>query len=57
LREECCNAQSDIKGRISELQTGAEEASSPDFSGAAARERDKFDDAALRNLFAPLLAA
>jgi DNA polymerase III delta prime subunit len=50
-------AISDIKGRISELQTGVEEASSPDFSGAAARERDKFNDAALRNLFAPLLDA
>jgi DNA polymerase III delta prime subunit len=50
-------AISDIKSRISELRTGVEEASSPDFSGAAARERDKFDDAALRNLFATLLAA
>jgi hypothetical protein len=46
-----------IQGRISQIDAGIEEASSPDFSGRLPRDKDKFDDAALRNLFAPLIAA
>ena len=49
-------AVTDIKGRIAEIGETVEEASSPDFSGKLAREFDTFDDAALRNLFAPLVA-
>jgi hypothetical protein len=49
-------AISDIKGRIAEIGETVEEASSPDFSGKLAREFDTFDDAALRNLFARLVA-
>jgi energy-coupling factor transporter ATP-binding protein EcfA2 len=55
--EKLNKAISDIKGRISEIHEGVEEASSPDFSGRLPRDRDKFDDAALRNLFAPLVSA
>jgi hypothetical protein len=48
-------AISEIQGRISEIDQSVEEASPPDFSGRLPREKDKFDDAALRNLFAPLI--
>lgn len=50
-------AVSEIQDRISEIEEGVEEASSPDFSGRLPREKDKFDDAALRNLFAPLVGS
>lgn len=46
-----------IRGRISEIEENVEEASSPGFSGKLPRESDRFDDLALRNLFAPLVAA
>jgi energy-coupling factor transporter ATP-binding protein EcfA2 len=55
--EKLKKAISDIQGRISEIDASVEEASSPDFSGRLPRDRDKFDDAALRNLFAPLVSA
>jgi hypothetical protein len=42
---------------MSEIDEGVEEASSPDFSGKLPRQTDRFDDAALRNLFAPLVAS
>jgi hypothetical protein len=54
--EKLKNAISKIQGRISEIEANVEEASSPDFSGKLPRDRDRFDDAALRNLFAPLVA-
>jgi hypothetical protein len=50
-------AISDIQSRISEIEEGVEEASSPDFSGKLPRAPDRFDDVALRNLFAPLVAS
>jgi len=54
--EKLKNAISAIQGRIAEIDEDVEEASSPDFSGRLRRDRDKFDDAALRNLFMPLVA-
>ena len=48
-------AVSQIQSWISEINERTEEASSPEFSGRLPRESDKFDDVALRNLFAPLL--
>ena len=51
--EKLKTAISAIQSRISEIEEGVEEASSPDFSGKLARALDRFDDAALRNLFAP----
>jgi hypothetical protein len=54
--EKLKNAISAIQGRIAEIDEGVEEASSPDFSGRLRRDRDKFDDAALCNLFMPLVA-
>ncbi len=55
--EKLKTAISEIRSRISEIDEGVEEASSPDFSGKLPRETDRFDDAALRNLFAPLVAS
>lgn len=40
---------------MSEISDEAEPAEPPSFSGASRPEIDKFDDAALANLFAPLL--
>jgi hypothetical protein len=53
--EKLNKAISDIQDRISEIDEDVEEASSPDFSGRLPRDKDRFDDAALRNLFAPLV--
>ncbi|MEQ1718956.1 MAG: hypothetical protein ABL907_23730 [Hyphomicrobium sp.] len=50
------SAVSDVEGRISDIANNVEEAKSPDFTGYLAREPDQFDDAALRNLFAPLVS-
>jgi energy-coupling factor transporter ATP-binding protein EcfA2 len=44
-----------IEGRISEINENSEPAPSPQFSSAVAREGEKFDDSALRDLFAPLV--
>jgi hypothetical protein len=44
-----------IQTRIPELNERMTEASTPEFSGRFAREPDKFDVKALRNLFAPLV--
>jgi hypothetical protein len=44
-----------VNRRIAELSEEAETAEPPSFSGAAKPDIDKFDDAALANLFAPLL--
>jgi DNA polymerase III delta prime subunit len=45
-----------IQGRISEINERTAEAPSPEFSGRSPRESDKFDDIALRNLFASLVS-
>ncbi len=50
-------ALSVIQNRIVELNEQTEEAPSPSFSGRQPREVDRFDDEALRNLFAPLVEA
>jgi hypothetical protein len=50
-------ALSAINERIAEISERTEEASSPEFSGRQPREVDRFDDNALRNLFAPLVDA
>ena len=50
-------AISEIESRMSEIEDRTEEAGSPEFSGRLSREVDRFDDAALRNLFAPLLGS
>jgi hypothetical protein len=50
-------AVSQIQERIAEISERTEEADSPSFSGHSPREVDKFDDVALRNLFAPLVRA
>jgi hypothetical protein len=42
--------------RISEIDESTEDASPPTFSGKLFREEDKFDNVALLNLFAPLIA-
>lgn len=55
--EKLKTAISAIQSRISEIEEDVEEASPPDFSGKVPRAADKFDDAALRNLFAPLVAS
>jgi conflict system STAND superfamily ATPase len=55
--EKLKTAISAIQSRISEIGESVEEASSPDFSGKLPRAPDRFDDAALRNLFAPLVAS
>jgi hypothetical protein len=55
--EKLKTAISAIESRISEIEEGVEEASSPEFSGKLSRAPDWFDDAALRNLFAPLVAS
>lgn len=44
-----------LNRRIAEISEEAETAEPPSFSGATKPEIDKFDDAALANLFAPLL--
>lgn len=44
-----------IDERIATLSDESEEAESPSFTGKTNEEADKFDDVALRNLFAPLL--
>jgi hypothetical protein len=54
--EKLKTAISAIQSRMAEIEEGVEEASSPDFSGKLPRAPDRFDDAALRNLFAPLVA-
>jgi len=48
-------AKHTVKRRMEQLADETEEADSPSFSGATKPERDKFDDADLANLFAPLL--
>ena len=45
-----------IQGRISEINERTAEAPSPEFSGRSPRESDKFDDIALRDLFASLVS-
>lgn len=49
------HALSQIQERIAEINDRTEEASPPTFSGRSPREVDRFDDHALRNLFAPLV--
>jgi hypothetical protein len=44
-----------INERISAIAEKAEEAEAPSFSGAVKKEREKFDDSALLNLFGSLL--
>ncbi|MBZ9898532.1 ATP-binding protein [Mesorhizobium sp. BR1-1-6] len=44
-----------VNRRIAEISEEAETAEPPSFSGAAKPDIDNFDDAALANLFAPLL--
>jgi hypothetical protein len=55
--EKLKTAISAIQSRISEIEERVEEASPPDFSGKIPRAPDRFDDVALRNLFAPLVAS
>jgi len=50
-------AISEIQSRIAEIKERTEKATSPEFSGQTLREKDKFDDLALRNLFEPLVSA
>jgi DNA polymerase III delta prime subunit len=45
-----------IENRISEINERTSEASPPSFSGWSPRQTDKFDDLALRDLFAPLVS-
>jgi DNA polymerase III delta prime subunit len=49
------HALSLIQERIAEINERTEEAPAPAFSGRSPREVDRFDDDALRNLFAPLV--
>ena len=49
------NALSLIQERIAEINERTEEAPAPAFSGRSPREVDRFDDDALRDLFAPLV--
>jgi hypothetical protein len=44
-----------VEERISEINESVETAESPDFSGSSLREEENFDDAALTNLFTPLI--
>jgi hypothetical protein len=53
LLEEAIEA---IESRISEINEEVEEASPPRFSGEKPGKSDYFDDAALSNLFAPLIS-
>jgi hypothetical protein len=53
--EKLKQAISEIQSRISEINERTEDAAPPTFSGKLRREDDKFDDAALLNLFAPLV--
>jgi hypothetical protein len=46
-----------IESRISEINEETEEAPSPRFSGEKLSKLDYFDDAALSNLFAPLISS
>jgi hypothetical protein len=55
--EKLKTAISAIQSRISEIEEGVEESSPPDFSGRLPRAPEKFDDVALRNLFAPLVGS
>jgi phage shock protein A len=45
-----------IESRIAEINDEVDVADAPQVSGKAPRAVDKFDDAALSNLFAPLIA-
>lgn len=44
-----------VNERIAAIAEEAERAEAPSFSGAARKDPDRFDDADLKNLFAPLL--
>jgi hypothetical protein len=44
-----------IQSRIAEIEANAQKASSPSFTGRMLKDTDTFDDAALRNLFLPLV--
>jgi hypothetical protein len=50
-------AVSAIESRMAEIEDRTDEAVSPEFSGRVPRDVDRFDDTALRNLFAPLLGS
>jgi hypothetical protein len=54
-QEKLDRALSEYQSRIDEVEQSAEDASPPSFSGKSTRKEDKFDDSALRNLFAPLV--
>jgi len=48
-------AISAVESRILEIEESVEDASPPDFTGKQTQSSDRFDDAALNNLFAPLV--
>ena len=54
-QEKLGRALSEYKSRINEVENSTEDASPPSFSGKSIRKEDRFDDFALRDLFAPLL--